>query len=81
METSVVNNAIELIWVKLLIFTKMKDLKDLKESYEYKLVRQLTAEENRSLVRSTIKRGLILTGICIISLHVFLNAFLWLLKY
>jgi len=59
----------------------MKDLKDLKESVEYKLVRQLTAEENRDLVRSTIKRGLILTGICIISLHIFLNAFLWLLKY
>ena len=59
----------------------MKDMKDLKESYEYKLVRQLTAEENRDLVKSTIKKGLILTGICIISLHVFLNAFLWLLKY
>jgi hypothetical protein len=59
----------------------MKDMKDLKESLEYKLVRQLTAEENRSLVRSTIKRGLIFTVICIISLHVFLNAFLWLLKY
>jgi hypothetical protein len=59
----------------------MKDMKDLKESYEYRLVRQLTAEENRSLVRSTIKRGLIFTVICIISLHVFLNAFLWLLKY
>jgi hypothetical protein len=59
----------------------MKDMKELKESYEYRLVRQLTAEENRSLVRSTIKRGLIFTVICIISLHVFLNAFLWLLKY
>ena len=59
----------------------MKDMKDLKESYEYRLVRQLTAEENRSLVRSTIKKGLIFTVICIISLHVFLNAFLWLLKY
>ena len=59
----------------------MKDMKDLKESYEYKLVRQLTAEENRDLVKSTIKKGLILTVICIISLHIFLNAFLWLLKY
>jgi hypothetical protein len=56
-------------------------MKDLKESYEYELVKRLTAEENRSLVRSTIKRGLVFTGICIISLHVFLNAFLWLLKY
>jgi len=56
-------------------------MKDLKESYEYRLVRQLTAKENRSIVRATIKRGLILTGICIVSLHVFLNAFLWLLKY
>ena len=59
----------------------MKDMKDLKESLEYKLVRQLTAEENRSVVKDTIKKGLILTGICIVSLHVFLNAFLWLLKY
>lgn len=56
-------------------------MKDLKESYEYELVRQLTAKENRSIVRYTIKRGLILTVICIISLHIFLNAFLWLLKY
>ena len=59
----------------------MKDLKDLKESVEYKLVRQLTAKENRTIVRDTIKKGLMLTGICIISLHLFLNAFLWLLKY
>ena len=59
----------------------MNNMKDFKESIEYKLVRQLTAKENRSIVRDTIKRGLILTGICIISLHVFLNAFLWLLKY
>jgi len=56
-------------------------MKDLKESYEYRLVKQLTSEENKSLVRNTIKKGLILTGICIISLHVFLKAFLWLLKY
>ena len=56
-------------------------MKDIRDSIEYKLVRQLTAKENRSIVRDTIKRGLILTGICIISLHVFLNAFLWLLKY
>lgn len=56
-------------------------MKDLKESYEYELVKRLTAEENRSLVRETIKRGLVFTGICIVSLHVFLNAFLWLLKY
>ena len=56
-------------------------MKDLKDSYEYKLVRQLTSEENRGVVKDTIKKGLILTGICIISLHIFLNAFLWLLKY
>ena len=56
-------------------------MNDIKDSVEYKLVRQLTAKENRTIVRATIKRGLMLTGICIISLHVFLNAFLWLLKY
>ena len=56
-------------------------MNDLKESYEYKLVKQLTSEENRSVVKDTIKKGLVLTGVCIISLHVFLNAFLWLLKY
>ena len=56
-------------------------MNDLKNSYEYRLVKQLTSQENRSVVRDTIKKGLILTGICIVSLHVFLNAFLWLLKY
>ena len=56
-------------------------MKDIRDSVEYKLVRQLTAKENRTIVRDTIKRGLMLTGICIVSLHLFLNAFLWLLKY
>ena len=56
-------------------------MNDIKDSVEYKLVRQLTAKENRTIVRDTIKRGLMLTGICIVSLHLFLNAFLWLLKY
>jgi len=56
-------------------------MNDIKDSVEYKLVRQLTAKENRTIVRATIKRGLMLTGICIVSLHLFLNAFLWLLKY
>ena len=56
-------------------------MKDIRDSVEYKLVRQLTAKENRTIVRDTIKKGLMLTGICIVSLHLFLNAFLWLLKY
>ena len=56
-------------------------MNDLKESYEYKLVKQITSEENRSLVKGVIKKGLIFTGICIISFHVFLNLLLWLLKY
>ena len=38
-------------------------MNDLKESYEYKLVKQLTSEENRSVVKDTIKKGLRAPGV------------------
>ena len=52
-------------------------MKDLKESYEYRLVKQLTAKENRKAVKDTIKRGLLFITFCILGLHAFLNGFLF----
>lgn len=55
-------------------------MEDLKNSYEYKLVKQLTAKENRTAVKNTIKKGVLFITFCILGLHAFLNGFLWLLK-
>ena len=55
-------------------------MEDLKNSYEYKLVKQLTAKENRAAIKNTIKKGLLFIAFCILGLHAFLNGFLWLLK-
>ena len=55
-------------------------MEDLKNSYEYRLVKQLTAKENRKAVKDTIEKGILFITFCILGLHAFLNGFLWLLK-
>lgn len=56
-------------------------MRDIRESDEYRLVKQLTATENREAVKRTIAAGLLLFVGCTLALHLFLNSFLWLLKY
>ncbi len=56
-------------------------MRDIKESDEYRLVKQLTATENREALKRTVVGGLLLFAGCSIAMHLFLNSFLWLLKY
>lgn len=56
-------------------------MSDIRESYEYKLVKQLTAKENRKKVRNTIVQGLLFSLVCCISFNIFLKVFLWVLTY
>lgn len=53
---------------------------DIRETYEYRLVKQLTKKENKAAIKRTIIQGTILFFIGVVALHTFLNAFLWLLK-
>ena len=53
----------------------------IQESTEYILVKQLTSKDNRAAVKRTIFQGLLLSACLFIGLHLFLNAFVWILKY
>lgn len=53
----------------------------IQESTEYIIVKQLTSKENRVVVKRTIFQGLMLSAICYVSFYLFLNVFLWVLKY
>ena len=53
----------------------------IQESTEYILVKQLTSKDNRAAVKRTIFQGLLLTACCFIGSYLFLNVFLWVLKY
>jgi len=56
-------------------------MSDIRESYEYKLVKQLTSKENRKKVRNIIAQGLLFSLVCCISFNIFLKVFLWVLTY
>ena len=56
-------------------------MSDIRESYEYKLVKQLTSKENRKKVRNIVAQGLLFSLVCCISFNIFLKVFLWVLTY
>ena len=53
----------------------------IQDTTEYIMVKQLTSKDNRSAVKRTIFQGLLLSACLFIGLHLFLNAFVWILKY
>ena len=53
----------------------------IQDTTEYVMVKQLTSKENRVAVKRTIFQGLMLSAVCYVSFYLFLNAFLWVLKY
>jgi len=59
---------------------KTNDMK-IQDTTEYIMVKQLTSKQNRSAVKRTIFQGLLLSACLFIGLHLFLNAFVWVLKY